>query len=104
MKLLLLGHKGWIGKQLLELIKLTSDNEIITTDIRVDNYDEIDKFIFENKPDRIISVIGRTYGDNINSIDYLEQKGNLKININDNLYSPLNFIFDPSYFTPFNYL
>ena len=93
MKLLVLGHKGWIGKQLLELIKLTSDNEIITTDIRVDNYDEIDKFIFENKPDRIISVIGRTYGDNINSIDYLEQKGNLKININDNLYSPLNLAF-----------
>ena len=93
MKLLLLGHKGWIGKQLLELIKSISDNEIITTDIRVDNYDEIDRFIFENKPDRIISVIGRTYGDNINSIDYLEQKGNLKININDNLYSPLNLAF-----------
>jgi len=90
MKLLLFGYKGWIGKQIVELLKSISDNEIITTDIRVDNYDEIDKFIFENKPDRIISVIGRTYGDNINSIDYLEKKGNLKININDNLYSPLN--------------
>jgi len=90
MKILLFGYKGWIGKQIVELLKSISDNEIITTDIRVDNYDEIDKFIFENKPDRIISVIGRTYGDNINSIDYLEKKGNLKININDNLYSPLN--------------
>jgi dTDP-4-dehydrorhamnose reductase len=90
MKLLLFGYKGWIGKQIFELLKSISDNEVITTDIRVDNYDEIDKFIFENKPDRIISVIGRTYGDNINSIDYLEKKGNLKININDNLYSPLN--------------
>jgi 3,5-epimerase/4-reductase len=90
MKLLLFGYKGWIGKQIFELLKSISDNEVITTDIRVDNYDELDKFIFENKPDRIISVIGRTYGDNINSIDYLEKKGNLKININDNLYSPLN--------------
>ncbi len=90
MKLLLFGYKGWIGKQIFELLKSISDNEVITTDIRVDNYNELDKFIFENKPDRIISVIGRTYGDNINSIDYLEKKGNLKININDNLYSPLN--------------
>ena len=90
MKFLLFGHKGWIGKQLFELLKLNSDAEIITTDIRVDNYDEIEKFIINIKPDRIISVIGRTYGDNMNSIDYLEQKGNLKININDNLYSPLN--------------
>ena len=90
MKILLFGYKGWIGKQIFELLKSISDNEVITTDIRVDNYNELDKFIFENKPDRIISVIGRTYGDNINSIDYLEKKGNLKININDNLYSPLN--------------
>ena len=90
MKFLLFGHKGWIGKQIFELLKLNSDVEIITTDIRVDNYDEIEKFIINIKPDRIISVIGRTYGDNMNSIDYLEQKGNLKININDNLYSPLN--------------
>jgi dTDP-4-dehydrorhamnose reductase len=90
MKLLLFGYKGWIGTQIFELLKSISENEIITSDIRVDNYDEIDKLIFEYKPDRIISVIGRTYGDNINSIDYLEKKGNLKININDNLYSPLN--------------
>ena len=90
MKYLLFGYKGWIGKQIFELLKLNAENEIITTDIRVDNYNEIEKFIIETNPDRIISVIGRTYGDNINSIDYLEQKGNLKININDNLYSPLN--------------
>ena len=93
MKFLLLGHKGWIGKQIYELLKSKFDEEIITTDIRIDNYDEIEEFIINNKPDRIISVIGRTYGDNINSIDYLEQKGNLKININDNLYSPLNLAF-----------
>ena len=93
MKFILLGHKGWIGKQIFELLKLNSENEIITTDIRVDNYNEIEEFIFKSKPDRIISVIGRTYGDNMNSIDYLEQKGNLKININDNLYSPLNLAF-----------
>lgn len=93
MKYLLFGHKGWIGNQILELLKLNSENEIITSDIRVDNYNEIEKLVINSKPDRIISVIGRTYGNNINSIDYLEQKGNLKININDNLYSPLNLAF-----------
>ena len=93
MKYLLFGHKGWIGNQILELLKLNSQNEIITSDIRVDNYNEIEQLVINSKPDRIISVIGRTYGNNINSIDYLEQKGNLKININDNLYSPLNLAF-----------
>ena len=90
MKYLLFGHNGWIGNQIVELLKLNTENEIITSDIRVDNYNEIEKLVINSKPDRIISVIGRTYGNNINSIDYLEQKGNLKININDNLYSPLN--------------
>ena len=93
MKYLLFGHKGWIGKQIVDLLKLNTENEIITSDIRVDNYNEIEKLIISSKPDRIISVIGRTYGDNMNSIDYLEKKGNLKININDNLYSPLNLAF-----------
>jgi dTDP-4-dehydrorhamnose reductase len=93
MKYLLFGHKGWIGKQIVDLLKLNSQNEIITSDIRVDNYNEIEQLVINSKPDRIISVIGRTYGNNINSIDYLEQKGNLKININDNLYSPLNLAF-----------
>jgi len=93
MKYLLFGHKGWIGNQILELLKLNSENEIITSDIRVDNYNKIEQLVINSKPDRIISVIGRTYGNNMNSIDYLEQKGNLKININDNLYSPLNLAF-----------
>jgi 3,5-epimerase/4-reductase len=91
MKIIIFGYKGWIGKQIIESLKsLKAENEIITSDIRVDNYKEIEDLIISIKPDRIICVIGRTYGNNINSIDYLEQKGNLRININDNLYSPLN--------------
>jgi 3,5-epimerase/4-reductase len=94
MKIIIFGYKGWIGKQIIESLEslesLKAENEIITSDIRVDNYREVEDFIIAIKPDRIICVIGRTYGNNINSIDYLEQKGNLRININDNLYSPLN--------------
>ena len=91
MKIIIFGYKGWIGKQIIESFEsLKAKNEIITSDIRVDNYKEVEDFIISIKPDRIICVIGRTYGNNINSIDYLEQKGNLRININDNLYSPLN--------------
>jgi dTDP-4-dehydrorhamnose reductase len=92
MKILFFGYKGWIGSQILELLN-SNDNEIITTDIRVDNSKEIEDLIISTNPDRIICVIGRTYGDNINSIDYLEQKGKLKININDNLYSPFILAF-----------
>ena len=92
MKILIFGYKGWIGSQILELLK-SNNNEIITTDIRADNSKEIEDLIISTNPDRIISVIGRTYGDNINSIDYLEQKGKLKININDNLYSPFILAF-----------
>lgn len=92
MKILIFGYKGWIGSQILELLK-SNNNEIITTDIRADNSKEIEDLIISTNPDRIICVIGRTYGDNINSIDYLEQKGKLKININDNLYSPFILAF-----------
>ena len=38
MKYLLLGYNCQIGKQIYE-------QEIITTDIRIDNYDEIDEFM-----------------------------------------------------------
>lgn len=92
MKILFFGYKGWIGSQILELLN-SNNNEIITTDIRADNSKEIEDLIISTNPDRIICVIGRTYGDNINSIDYLEQKGKLKININDNLYSPFILAF-----------
>jgi len=83
MKYLLYGHKGWIGSQVKELI----DNPILGK-ARLDNYDELRQEILHNNPDRVITTTGRTYGEDCNTIDYLEDK--LKINLRDNLLGPLN--------------
>jgi 3,5-epimerase/4-reductase len=66
-----------------------SNEEIYTSDIRVDNEKLLRNEIEKIKPDRIISVIGRTHGPGYSTIDYLEQKGKLVENVRDNLYSPI---------------
>lgn len=89
-KLLIFGSKGWIGMQFIEYLKLRNDEEIefFLSEVRADNEKDVEKEIEEYKPTNILSFIGRTYGDGINSIDYLEQKGKLKDNIRDNLFGP----------------
>lgn len=88
MKLLIFGSKGWIGRQFCEYL---DENNIlyIESDSRADNEKDVEKEINEYKPTHIISFIGRTYGDNFNTIDYLEQPGKLVENIRDNLYAPI---------------
>ena len=92
---LIYGANGWIGKQFIENIK---DKNIIIVKgkSRCDTI-ELENEIKLNKPDRVISFIGRTsgppeldYKGSINTtIDYLEQPGKLYDNIRDNLFSPL---------------
>ena len=36
-----------------------------------------------------MSFIGRTHGEGITTIDYLEDKTKLNINVRDNLYAPM---------------
>jgi 3,5-epimerase/4-reductase len=88
MKILFFGSKGWIGRQFCEYL---NENNIlyIESDLRADNEKDVEKEINENNPTHIISFIGRTYGDNFNTIDYLEQPGKLVENIRDNLYAPI---------------
>ena len=92
MKWLIFGHNGWIGQQIIKLLR-DKNEEIITTNCRVDNIIEVEKILITLSPDRVISVIGRTHGENFKTIDYLEQKGKLIENINDNLYSPIVLAF-----------
>ena len=80
MKVLIYGSKGWIGCQFIKLL----DNFIIGNE-RINYKDEI----INSGCTHVIAFIGRTHGENFNTIDYLEQPGKLKININDNLYSPI---------------
>jgi len=86
MKFLIYGGNGWIGKQFLSLLK---KEEYILSKVRVESYKELEKEINEVNPTHLLSFIGRTSGEGFSTIDYLEQKGKLKENINDNLYGPL---------------
>lgn len=92
MKLLIIGHNGWIGKQMCNLLNKKNIN-YITTDIRPNNKIQFENFIKETKPTHVMSFIGRTHGrindKEYTTIDYLEQPGKLKENIRDNLFSPI---------------
>jgi 3,5-epimerase/4-reductase len=88
MKWLVFGHKGWIGQQVVKIIE-SKEHNVITTDIRADDEQNVDKLLQDIQPDRVISLIGRTHGEGYTTIDYLEQKGKLIENVRDNLYGPL---------------
>ncbi len=92
MKILLLGHNGWIGHQMLDLLNQTN-HEVILSKSRAHNIEEIENEILVNQPTHIMSFIGRTHGKvgdtNFTTIDYLEQPGKLVENVRDNLFSPL---------------
>lgn len=93
MKILILGHNGWIGGMMCELLKSKKIN-YLTTDVRPSDKIAFEKFVSENDDiTHIMSFIGRTHGTigekKYTTIDYLEQPGKLKENVRDNLYSPL---------------
>ena len=92
MKWLIFGHKGWIGQQVVKILQ--QENETVIGAVsRADNEISVEKEILDTKPDRIISLIGRTYGPGFTTIDYLEQKGKLVENVRDNLYGPMVLAF-----------
>lgn len=92
MKVLLYGYNGWIGTQVCKLLSEMNIN-FITGDVRAENIEELEKELREVEPTHVMSFIGRTHGkiDNqeFTTIDYLEQKGKIKENVRDNLYSPM---------------
>lgn len=88
MKILFFGHKGWIGNQFINFLK-TKSLEIINSSYRADDYENVYNELLDNKPSHVICMIGRTHGPGYSTIDYLEQPGKLKDNLNDNLFSPV---------------
>lgn len=88
MKVLFYGSRGWIGKQYVEYLN-KNNVEYVEADERADNEKAVEKEIIDTNPTHIISFIGRTYGGNFNTIDYLEQPGKLVDNVRDNLYAPM---------------
>ncbi len=88
MKILVYGHKGWIGGQVLGYIR-AAGHEPVGAAVRADDEVAVAAELDEVKPDRVISLIGRTRGEGFNTIDYLEQKGKLRENMRDNLWGPM---------------
>ncbi|VVU94353.1 hypothetical protein CPAV1605_75 [seawater metagenome] len=92
MKVLIYGHKGWIGSQIISNLKQQNISFIKGLE-RVNNKEHLEKEILYNNPTHIISTIGRTHGligqRIFTTIDYLEQKGKILDNVRDNLFSPL---------------
>ncbi len=92
MQILIYGHQGWIGKQVIEILKKTKHN-VILGKVRVNNKEALEEEIIKSNCTHIMSFIGRTHGsigDKIyTTIDYLEQKGKIYDNVRDNLFSPL---------------
>jgi dTDP-4-dehydrorhamnose reductase len=85
---LIYGANGWIGGQVCDILEKMGET-IIKAKSRCDSETDVEKEIVEIKPDRIISLLGRTSGPGCSSIDYLEQKGKILDNVRDNLYSPM---------------
>jgi 3,5-epimerase/4-reductase len=91
-KILVWGHKGWIGSHILQCIK-EAGHEAIGATSRADNEVAVEAELKAVKPDRAISLIGRTRGGQFLTIDYLEQKGKIKENLTDNLWGPIVLAF-----------
>ena len=92
MKVLLYGKEGWIGEKVYEIL-LSNGHEVVIGTCRAENNKELEAEIISIRPTNIISTIGRTHGTigdtKYTTIDYLEQKGKVRENVRDNLFSPL---------------
>ena len=83
MRILIYGHRGWIGRKLVELC-----NTPLLGQARVDDVAAVTTELAALRPDRVICCIGRTHGPGCGTIDYLEDK--LPENLRDNLFAPLS--------------
>lgn len=90
--ILIYGGYGWIGQKIVKILEDTQTSFKLSN-IRVDHVKEVEDEILQTKPDNVLCVIGRTHGvfegQFIPTIDYLETKGALKGNLQDNLFCPI---------------
>ena len=81
------GHYGWIGQQVVNILR-GRGHTVHLPSIRAEDASAVSTYLLEIRPDHVISLIGRTHGEGFSTIDYLEQKGKLVENLRDNLYAP----------------
>ena len=91
-KILIYGGNGWIGGMMCELLS-KQNFEFVKSNVRVDNKNAVVEELDRENPTHVMSFIGRTHGNhngtNYTTIDFLEQKGRIRENVRDNLFSPL---------------
>lgn len=94
LNIVVFGARGWIGSQFVPILEEKGFNVIIPpSGLRCDDVTGVVEFLSNTKPDRVLSLIGRTHGDGFSTIDYLEQPGKLHCNIRDNLFVPVSLAY-----------
>ena len=88
LKFLVWGYNGWIGGQVMAHLK-SLGHEVVGATCRADNAEAVACELDLIKPDRVLCLIDRTRSGAFLTIDYLEQKGKLRENMNDNLWAPI---------------
>jgi 3,5-epimerase/4-reductase len=93
-KILMVGQNGWIGGQMVKILEADPEVEWVGATARPNDKAAFEKQIETVKPTHVISFIGRTHGTTDDgkvwtTIDYLEQKGKIRENVRDNLFSPM---------------
>jgi dTDP-4-dehydrorhamnose reductase len=91
-KILIYGGNGWIGGMMCKLLSKNNIN-YIKSSVRADNKSAVAEELDRENPTHVMSFIGRTHGthngNTYTTIDYLEQKGKIRDNVRDNLFSPI---------------
>jgi UDP-glucose 4,6-dehydratase len=85
---LIWGGGGWIGGQFTKVLMEKGWN-VVHAKSRADDRAGVLEEIGAVHPTHMVSLIGRTHGPGFTTIDYLEQPGKLRENMNDNLYGPI---------------
>jgi UDP-glucose 4,6-dehydratase len=84
---LVYGSDGWIGRKIKAYVKERGDM-LVSAVARGGNQADVLAEVEKHLPDQILSVLGRTHSPGFSTINYLEQKGQTRVNIRDNLYAP----------------
>ena len=91
-KILVYGGNGWIGGMMCEILS-KQNISFVKSNLRVNDKKSVGEELDIVKPTHVMSFIGRTHcnhnGTNYTTIDFLEQKGRIRENVRDNLFSPL---------------
>jgi 3,5-epimerase/4-reductase len=88
MNILIFGKNGWIGNMAYDLL-LSEGHTIHVAQSRANDVKKVEEEIISTKCTHLLCTIGRTSGNGINTIDYLQDPSTLSENIRDNLFSPM---------------